>query len=154
MLQHIDRIQSLPKATIEQLHALQQQSYTIEQQLLGITPFPPLLETINALATSVDALIIRLEAGKIVGFLQFETTREDVVINKLVVHPNYFRQGIGSDLLETLIETKGSGSIRVETAAKNQPAVELYQKHGFHKTMKFHAPEGLELVRLMLTSTK
>lgn len=149
MIQQIKAIQALPKATIEQLHALQQLSYTIEQQLLTIDPFPPLLETINALATSADALIIRLEAGQIVGFLQYDTTREDVIINKLVVHPDYFRQGIGSDLLKTLIEDKRNTSIQVETAAKNTPAIKLYQKYGFHKAVQFYAAEGLQLLRLV-----
>ncbi len=151
MMQQFESIQALPAEMIEQLYDLQQRSYTVEQQLLNIDTFPPLLETKQNFAASDDACLIRFEAGKVIGFLQYEITKEQLIINKLVVRPDYFRQGVGSELLQALTERKGTRSIQVETAQENTPAMTLYQKHGLTDITPLKVTEGLQLVRLVMT---
>jgi len=151
VIQSITSIRSLSETIIDQLYDIQQQSYTVEQQLLGIESFPPLLETKQALAESDDTCLIRFEAENILGFLQYVATDDQLVINKLVVHPAYFRQGVGRDLLQSLIKRKGDRSIQVETAQKNTPAITLYEKLGFSQTKQFYVQEGIKIVRLERT---
>jgi len=107
VIQSITSIRSLSETIIDQLYDLQQQSYAVEQQLLGIDSFPPLLETKQALAESDDACLIRFEAEKVIGFLQYVVTKDRLMINKLVVHPDYFRTGVASDSLRHLLTLKG-----------------------------------------------
>ncbi|GEM01481.1 Acetyltransferase (GNAT) domain-containing protein [Halolactibacillus halophilus] len=151
MIQSITSIQSLSQERIDNMHQLQQQSYLVEQQLLGIDPFPPLLETKQGLAASDEACLIRCDVENILGFLQYVVTDNQLVINKLVVRPDYFRQGIGRDLLQSLIKQKRDSSILVETAQKNTPAINLYEKLGFRQTTQFYVEEGIEIVRLERT---
>lgn len=151
VIQSISSIRSLSETIIDQLYDIQQQSYTVEQQLLGIDSFPPLLETKQDLVESDDACLIRFEVENILGFLQYIMTDDQLVIHKLVVHPAYFRQGVGRDLLQSLIKQKGDRSIRVKTAQKNTPAIILYEKLGFSQTKQFYAQEGIRIIRLERT---
>lgn len=148
MFEYIDAMNTLPIETINHIYSLQQLSYTVEKQLLTIDLFPPLLETEEELAKSNDACILKVIDENIVGLLQYDVTKNNVVINKLVVHPDYFRQGIGSDLLHALIKHQPNKSIQVETARENTPAMTLYQKHGLTHITPLAVVEGLHLVRL------
>lgn len=150
-IQPVEVINTLPKTTIDELYDLQRQSYTVEKVLLNIDTFPPLFETSCAFAQADDAILMCTEKGSVRGFLQYEVTKDRLMINKLVVHPNYFRTGVASDLLQALIDLKGDKSIQVETAQENIPAMTLYQKHGLTDITPLKVAEGLQLVKLVMT---
>jgi ribosomal protein S18 acetylase RimI-like enzyme len=85
---------------------------------------------------------------KIVGVLSYEIEAETLSITRLVVHPDFSRRGIGQALLNEVLHHPGSHHFVVGTAAKNLPAVKLYEKYGFVVTEKQILPEGLEPVHL------
>ena len=70
--------------------------------------------------------------NNIVGFAGIWFSVDDVHITNIVVHKNYRHHGIGSLLLEKLIElAKVKDSITLEVNTKNIYAQKLYLKYGF-----------------------
>lgn len=69
---------------------------------------------------------------KIIGFACVWFSFDDAHITNIVVHKNFRHKGIGSILLEKLIElAKIKSSLTLEVNTKNEFAYKLYLKYGF-----------------------
>lgn len=76
--------------------------------------------------------IVAKENGEIVGFAGIWYSVDDAHITNIVVRKNYRNKGIGSLLLEKLIElAKAKASLTLEVNIKNEIAQKLYLKYGF-----------------------
>jgi ribosomal protein S18 acetylase RimI-like enzyme len=65
------------------------------------------------------------------------------------VHPDCFRRGIASRLLEFVEELALPGIlIKVSTGTNNAPAMQLYRKHGYEPTQSMNISPGLTLTVL------
>jgi ribosomal protein S18 acetylase RimI-like enzyme len=81
-----------------------------------------------AVAKKGDGTIIALTT---VGQISDDT----VVLSRLYVHPQYQRQGIGSQLLQAGITAFPTArTIRLEVEENNRPAYTFYHNHGFRET--------------------
>ncbi|MGL4608820.1 MAG: GNAT family N-acetyltransferase [Trueperaceae bacterium] len=69
-------------------------------------------------------------------------------MNRLAVHPDFACRGIGGALLSHVLHSPTVERFIVNTAAKNTPAIQLYEKHGFTISQRQTLADGLELVRL------
>ena len=60
---------------------------------------------------------------------------EDImVIHTFAVHPTYLKKGIGTKLMDFIIQhskNKKLKAIRLDVYEENKPAIKLYQKYGF-----------------------
>lgn len=131
------------------VYRLQQAAYTVESQLIGYPELPPLRETAADLQRSDEQFLACWEQGQMVGAVSYLRRGETVEICRLVVSPAYFRRGIAGKLLAA-VET-GESDIRqitVSTAAKNLPAITLYQKHNYRVARRTVLADGLVLVEL------
>ena len=141
LLEHKDLI------VAEQILAVQRPSYQIESELINYPNLPPLHENATDIQNSDETFVGYWLDGTLAGVLAYEPEDDGFLIGRMVVHPDFFRRGIGRALLQWL-ETAVTSTLYVSTAAKNQPAIRLYQSKGFaiyqHKTL----PDGLELVQL------
>ena len=88
--------------------------------------------------------------GDLAGVIEIEHNQEFTDINSLVVHPNYFRQGIASHLIEFTLNTFDSSLFVVETGLENWPAIALYQKWGFKAVKQWTPDHGIRKVKLEL----
>jgi ribosomal protein S18 acetylase RimI-like enzyme len=131
-----------------QVLAVQLQSYQIESALIDYPNLPPLFENVADLQNSDETFVGYWLAGQLAGVLSYEQNDVGVHISRLVVHPNTFRRGIGRALLAWLETAVSSPHITVSTAAKNQPAIHLYQAQGYTIVQCTTLPDGLELVLL------
>jgi ribosomal protein S18 acetylase RimI-like enzyme len=62
---------------------------------------------------------------------------QSLQICRLVVHPNFFRRGIGRKLVQYIFEKYGDvETFAVSTGDLNKPAKKLYTILGFHETKK------------------
>ena len=68
----------------------------------------------------------------------------------MVVHPTYFRQGIGSELLTFIFELFVGNTITVETGLANIPAIALYKNFGFKEVDQYDTDHGIRKVRLAI----
>lgn len=76
--------------------------------------------------------IVAKENGEIVGFAGIWYSVDDAHITNIVVRKDNRNKGIGSLLLEKLIElAKVKASLTLEVNTKNEIAQKLYLKYGF-----------------------
>lgn len=76
--------------------------------------------------------IVAKENGEIVGFAGIWYSVDDAHITNILVRKSYRNKGIGSLLLEKLIElAKTKTSLTLEVNTKNEIAQKLYLKYGF-----------------------
>lgn len=71
-------------------------------------------------------------------------------IQSLVVHPDSFREGMASALLQFVLDTHDFKSFTVETGLDNHPAKNLYQQFGFQKTKEWDTDHGVRKVAFKL----
>lgn len=131
------------------IHAIMQAAYQVEANLLDAADFFPLRRTVDDIRCSTNRFIGCHIAGKLAGVLEIEPQPDaPPLIASTVVSPTYFRQGVATALLQTVLQDPTLKQIEVSTAARNLPAIRLYQKHGFAIDSQTILPDGMELVRL------
>ena len=126
-----------------------QLSYKVEAGLVGIEDFPPLRRSASLIQSSNSQFFGQRIGGDLAAVVESTDDGENLSIDSLVVHPQYFRRGLASQLLQSLLETVSWQHACVETAAANDPALELYRKFGFSETKRWKTADGIEKVRLM-----
>src|SRR5215472_3646518 len=139
------------RAVAQGIHAVQMAAYAQEAELLGAKHFPPLERTVEDIQTSDETFFGVLEEGEIIGALSVWPDEEPGAMNiaSLVVAPHRQHQGIGRLLLAAALEQWRHAVLTVSTAAKNTPALSLYEKFGFKEyRRKSLGPEAVELVKL------
>jgi ribosomal protein S18 acetylase RimI-like enzyme len=131
------------------IHALQQAAYAVEAEHIGCADFLPLRETIEELQRAKDRFLVSETDEAILGALSFEQNGALVVVMRLVVSPECFRQGLATALLRDLaIRVSSSTVIRAVTAELNGPAICCYAKQGYRVARRSLSPEGIALVHL------
>ncbi|WP_257351750.1 GNAT family N-acetyltransferase [Pseudalkalibacillus decolorationis] len=133
-----------PEQLVE-LHSLQHASYKIEAELIGFADIPPLLETADDLKNCGETFYGYKEDGKLAGAIAVSNEEGLCTICRLIVHPDFFRRGIGSVMVSYVCEHLSCKKFIVSTGTENHPARRLYEKHGFTH-IRDEELAGLELV--------
>ncbi|WP_281889639.1 GNAT family N-acetyltransferase [Paenibacillus sp. YYML68] len=127
---------------------LQQLAYRIEVERMRYTEPPPLLDSPLTLQQSGEAFLGYWDDERLVGAIAYRLSGRACTITRMMVHPDFFRQGIASRLLETIGSMLSSGdTLSVSTGAYNEPAVSLYRKHGFEPVEQQELAPGIFLTR-------
>lgn len=129
-------------------------SYVVEAELLKVDDFPPLKRTLGSYQNSENLFFGYFKNEKLAGVIELELLENFIEINSLVVHPNFFRLGIAGALLDFVLDNYKFYSFKVETAAKNIPAVELYYKFEFKAIKYFETDCGIKKVAFERFSIK
>lgn len=115
--------------------SLQKLSYHVEAEIIGYVAIPPLNETINDILNSQEIYLAFYAEQQIAGILAYEFEGDFIIICKMMVHPDHFKKGIASKLIDYLFRIYfHAWRVKVSTGTKNYPAINLYQKHGFVRT--------------------
>lgn len=82
------------------------------------------------------AVLLAAEApsGEIAGYMGMYLLGEDADVTNVAVLPAFRRQGIADAILsaaETVCRERGVTALHLEVRASNDPALRLYEKHGF-----------------------
>ena len=78
--------------------------------------------------------LVAVEHETVVGYVGSQTVIGETDMMNIAVHPDYRKQGIGTELIRLLIDelrAMGSHSLMLEVRASNEPAISVYQKLGF-----------------------
>lgn len=93
---------------------------------------------IEELDSNSSFYVIAKYDNTIVGFAGINIILDEAHIANIVVKKNMRKKGIGSKLIEALIDEaqKNTVSITLEVNETNLPAISLYEKYGFQKLGK------------------
>ncbi|ASS69128.1 GNAT family N-acetyltransferase [Paenibacillus sp. RUD330] len=131
------------------MRALQTDAYREEARLIGFDGIPQIGETHEALlASPADFYGCRLD-GRLAGAVAVEREPSGIAtIARLVVHPDFFRRGLGSFLVRFALSLYPDSEYRVSTGTANKPAVLLYLRFGFEENGQLEIVPGVWLTRL------
>jgi ribosomal protein S18 acetylase RimI-like enzyme len=82
--------------------------------------------------------------------VEVKSEENNTHIQSLVVHPNFFRQGIGSVLVQNVLENYGTKTFTVETGLANEPAKDLYYGFHFRRVREYTADFGIRKIAFLL----
>lgn len=143
----IKKIQHTQYSMAEQIYRVFQVSYRIEANLLKAENFPPLQRRVSDLQQSPTAFYGFYKANKIVAVIEIMAEANSTHIQSLVVDPDYFRQGIGKQLMDFVMIRYTTAIFTVETGVDNAPACGLYKSLGFVEVKQWDTSFGVRKIR-------
>ena len=69
-------------------------------------------------------------------------------LDSLVVHPDFFRRGMGRQLVQFAKDLFPGMDMTVETGVDNGPAIGLYLKMGFEEVGQYDTDHGVRKIKL------
>jgi ribosomal protein S18 acetylase RimI-like enzyme len=124
--------------------AIQQASYAIEAELIGTQNIPPLHDTVESLQKTEELFYGYWVDETIAGLIAITYEDGTLDICRMAVHPDYFRRRIASALLTFALSAHPDATRTiVATGARNDPAKQLYLRHGFTQTGEQEVEPGV-----------
>ena len=145
----IKKINNTNILTSYKIHKLFQLSYKKEADILKVKKFPPLSRSVNDIFNSKNYFFAYFLKDDFLGIIELND-RVNVHIQSLVVHPDFFRKGIASQLIDFVTIRFNKRTFTVETALGNYPAVKLYKRYGFRELGTYNAEFNIRKIRLVL----
>jgi ribosomal protein S18 acetylase RimI-like enzyme len=143
----ISKINNKKTKIAEEIRAIFQASYTVEAKMLKAVDFPPLRRTVSQFLKSDSEFYAYYLIKNIAGVIEIENDEDLTHIQSLVVYPKYFRNGIGSKLVQFILDAYKSKIFTVETGIDNHPAIKLYKSFGFQEQKQWDTNHGVRKVR-------
>lgn len=131
MMKNITRVSLEDAASVLELQKL---AYQSEAQLYNDFSIPPLTQTLDELRsdfTRKTFLMAQVE-GRIVGSVRGYQTGNTCYLERLIVHPDFQGQGIGTELMKR-VESFFDQAQRFElfTGHKSDRNIHLYERLGY-----------------------
>ena len=146
----IKKLNHTNQAIATKMRIVFQESYAIEAKLLNAINFPPLQRPLQNYIESTTTFFGYHIEGEIVGVIEVSSNEKATHINSLVVSPHFFRQGIGRQLMQHILQHFSSKVFTVETGLENIPASTLYKNFGFKEVRQWDTDHGVRKVRFEL----
>ena len=127
----------------EEILSLQKLAYTREAELYGGFLIPPLVETLEELKEKFATHVFLKVAvkGKIIGSVRVLERDYTCYITRLMVHPDFQKQGIATKLLLQIERMFSCARFELFTGERSVKNIRLYEKLGY-KRFKFEKPGG------------
>ncbi|WP_026692713.1 GNAT family N-acetyltransferase [Peribacillus kribbensis] len=135
---------SIPSNAADLL-AVQIPAYRVEANLIGFEGIPQLKDGMEDIMKSGETFIGYYIDSMLAGFVSFEERESEIDICRLVVHPSYFRKGIGRALMGRLLELNKRKHFIVSTGSLNLPARTLYKSLGFQEVKQEEVAAGVRI---------
>jgi ribosomal protein S18 acetylase RimI-like enzyme len=143
----------------EAILALQRLAYQSEAAIYDDFTIPPLTETLEELQGRFEdrRYLKAIDGGRIVGAVRaFQDTAAGMAtchVERLIVHPEFRRQGIGTALLR-MIETCFPAARRCElfTGHKSESNIRLYERTGYRAVRQEQVNERVRLIFMEKTA--
>lgn len=135
-----------------QIHSIFQDAYNVEAKLIGASEFPPLSRKIRDILSAKTRFFGFFEGQDLAAIVEIEINEKRLDIHSLTVAPNFFRKGIAGKLLSHTLTSFEIDIATVETALANQPAINLYKKHGFVETRIWTPSHGIRKIAMLYKS--
>ncbi len=120
------------QAVAERIVDVETAGYQVEAEITGYDGMPGLHQDAAAVATLDLTLLGALDGDHLVGVLGYRRHGGLADVDRLAVHPDQFRRGIGRALLDELHRREADARrIEVSTSTGNTPAISLYLQAGY-----------------------
>lgn len=150
----IRRLDLTRRETAEEIWALQHRAYRLEAKTIGVSGLPPLHDTVASLQRCAERFYGEFDADDLLaGAISYLEERDGkdgpiCVICRLMVDPERLRQGIGSRLVEYVLNDRPHGTVwRVTAESRNAPAIALYENKGFVGQAACQPVSGISMIR-------
>jgi ribosomal protein S18 acetylase RimI-like enzyme len=140
----INKLENSDDDIANKIYTVFQSSYKVEAQLIGVLNFPPLLRSVKDIVNSTNYFYGFSDNIDLAAIFEIVIIDKQLEINSLTVDPKYFRKGIADKLITYILDTFEFTKATVETAVANEPAINLYQKHGFVEYKRWTPSHGIE----------
>lgn len=120
------------QAVAEQVVDVQRAGYEVEARLTGYDGMPGLHQDVPTTMGLDLQMLGAVDADRLVGVLGYRRHGDLVDVDRLAVHPDHFRRGIGIALLDELHQREARARrIELMTSTGNTPAISLYLRSGY-----------------------
>lgn len=146
-------IRKIDHASLEiskMIYSIFQSSYAVEAAILQHNDFPPLKRTVDQIQLSQTTFFGFFSDKVMRAVMELEIYENHIHIRSLTVAPEFFRQGIGFELLRFVRDKFNTALLTVETGHGNTPAVNFYLSFGFKKDKVFMTDVGIEKISFKL----
>ncbi len=137
----------------ELIYGIFQKSYAVEALLLRHEDFPPLKRGINEIQQSKTSFYGFYSQEELCAVMELEIYENHIHIRSLTVAPEFFRKGIGYQLLCFVRDEFKMDLLTVETGHDNFPAVNFYLNFGFKKNKIWMTEVGIEKISFTLSKS-
>lgn len=148
----MNRIEAATERDADEILVLQRLAYQSEAVLYDDWSIPPLTQTRAELEQElVVATCLKLcdSEGRIIGSVRAVMHEESCIIGRLIIHPEYQRQGLGTKLM-TAIEETFPAAVRFElfTGNRSEGNIRFYKRLGYRIFRCQRLSPKVELVML------
>ena len=118
---------------LKEILQLQYLSYQSEAALFGSRDIPPLKQTLDeVIAEYNNGIVLKMtDDDSIVGSIRAKERNGTVYIGKLMVHPDYRRNGYGTKLLTEIEKYFPNKRYELFTSTRSTGNIRLYQNLGY-----------------------
>lgn len=135
--------------TAAEIQSVMFAGYSIEAEILGVADFFPLHRTAERIAASPTSFFGLEIEGVLVAVAEVDDhSPAESNVDALVVHPDHFREGHATALLEHVIAARAGCDLTVSTGILNRPALLLYERHAFREARRWSTPDGIPMITL------
>jgi GNAT superfamily N-acetyltransferase len=135
----------------EEILPLQKIAYQSEAEIYDDFTIPPLTQTLEGIKKDFESQIFlkAVAGGKIIGSVRAFMKEGTCYGGRLIVHPDFQNQGIGTQLMGRMEEVfKGAQRFEIFTGHKSERNLYLYEKLGYKRFKTVKAGEKLTIVYL------
>jgi len=143
------------ESDLQKILELQYLAYQSEARLVNDFSIPPLKQTIDGIAEDFKNEIMlkavkKDDLGNIIGSVRARCSDEEgtLYIGRLIVHPLYQNQGVGTALLSAIEQLYPNMRYELFTSDRSEKNLYLYVKNGYKEFKREPLNERVNLVFL------